>query len=59
MAGGARSLTVEGLSSRWMFYAAFTAIAVNNLAAALDATTLSQALPVSNNLGLYILTMHS
>lgn len=39
--------TTNDESSRWHFRAAFTCLAINNLAAAFDATTLSQALPVS------------
>lgn len=37
----------DGDNPSWKFFAAFAAIAINNLAAALDATTLSVALPVS------------
>lgn len=46
MAADMRPPTGDRLGLGWRFYAAFAAIMVNNLAAALDATTLSVALPV-------------
>lgn len=43
------SVAAKPQSPGWRFWAAFGTLAVNNLAAALDATMLSVALPVSIN----------